>query len=615
MGAIWKVVWKLIFPLILFFLAWMYTGIVLGKEESTQYIWLTIMILLSGGYIGMMATKLDTLVKALICFLVLNVGTLLAALYQKGNIYIHAIIDTVCALVVLACAKMMSYASPHFINMVSPQTVYVPFTDTACRREEGMEGNVTTLDGLNYCKSNVFTCILCKFKIIDSLLIACSRTFYIHIRKVPDCVNPFNFLQGVLAPLILIMIGLYAFWPSLASGFAYCFPAWSNSSFAMSYSNFGLLPIVFSIIFSLLAIRFCAWFQVNWLYSPNLKLGLESVDEQQARYLLEHDPTISDNIKKLQENAYTWRNVTEFIFIVGVSSYFIFLALNKLLILDLSVEFIYVICLLTFFAIAALVLAVIHKTKKSIVRKKGMEKFLTFFAEPDRPFTIGDVQYENVLIESDRGEKMTDRWVPPELPLTDENRGTYQIFYDKEKTNIDLSHITVEPRNETEDPVNTKWYMVFSKKVLEEYVHYVQRKLYNEGNITDLAKVFDDQFKEENLAMVPLKAYLLQRYVTYVLPIGSALLFAYIFTKVNRSFNSDPAVPYDDRDMLAETFLIFLVAFLALFFLLESVGMLEKKIIGFKVSTIISFLVIFSVIPVIIIGILEHLAKANQSPQ
>lgn len=523
------------------------TKIVLFNLINKWYKWLlfgisTVLFL----YSFLKKGTLTVLRKVYISLFLISVFIVLLDLYRSGPGF-HVIVDTLLALILLASFKVISFVIPDFLNERIDSVIYNPKekAGTDCLPLD-LDPEVPFLEKIKIYFQYLKGCS----STIGSLSVAFRKVFYKDILFVPKVYNPLNFLQCWIIPLIIILITIYTFWPSLQGLVAvkmYSIPTTPISN------NFYLLPMIFGIILVFAIVRFFSWFFANELYwGGNV-----------------NDSETNDQLLLFQMNSFTYKNAFEYAVTVIFITYIIIFGIQKLLVFDISLENTFLLCFVAFLCIICIVLLISYFAKMFIVNSKTFHKILLKFGEVEQLLHISN---EPTIDHS--------AFMPNELPMP-KHFGHKQI--------VKKVFTQKEPRYFN--------YITFPPEYVENCVYSLQKSLVNEST------TFLQAMSPSNglVPYVQIGTFLKNRYCMYLLPISCAMMFAYAFTKINRSLN--PTKKYDDRDMLIETFLIFFIGFLAIFFLLDNFGFFEKEFFGWTYKTLITITLGIGLLPIIALAI------------
>jgi len=308
-----------------------------------------------------------------------------------------------------------------------------------------------------------------------------------------------------------------------------------------------LLPIIIGTFALFYLIRFCGYLRAYFYYYPQ---RYKKKDEKENK--------LYNFITDLQKHAYTYHNIQEYIVLITIIVYFIYLSVSKI-----RFKFAWNTMYLSLFTISiiitSLVISILYALKYFFVRNGGV------------PNMFENALAKKVEILQKKGD--TDMPLPPLFALLNANSPEKQIKIEEIEDNPDF----------------IKYVIQYDRKIEKKYLTM---------HLIDSSNTMDNTIDPRKL-LLKFPMFFARHYSFYLLPILCSLLSAAIFTKVHRLMAPDEK--YNDTDMLIETFFIFLLGFLTLFYIFDCTGALDAVVLfGLSLKKLLTIVVFSSLIPTVI---------------
>lgn len=514
--------------------------------------------------------------------------------YKNGIVY-HYIIDTILVFITMFCIKVLEYLPPFVIP-----PIHEPIKEFLVTFEYKPTPNENPLMFLiNKLKS---------FKFLYCLIDAIKRSFYVYMPKVPDYLNSLHSLR-ILCSGLLGLIFIYTFWPTLAEAIAFITQSnreWVN----VGYSNYSILTSIIFICLLIFFVRVYIYFNSNYrFFYEKSKTNLSKIDEEKrlndSINKLQGYKDYSDMIVKLQEQAYTYRNIYTNIILITLAYYFIFIHTRKM---DMCTSVETLFFKITIFAIiVAFVVLVSFRMLKEMFVKSGLVlkaiKYLNnkTFSKVKISSLKSLSDYYKFVPESSgdtSGDKSLCEYIDEKVRRTKEKNILLNIYYKGTSDaklatidcNISRTFMKSGQLQNSKTICEIQYEGDFQKNSIDSMIY----------NLCNASNTYTE-FVERSAKCIPF----IMKYTSFhLLPIMLALASAYVFTKLHRMLY--PRKKYNDNDMLVETFLIFLCGYYPLMYILDSNDALSKQV---KLIITIGFILL--VIPTGIIYLKEKLGTQS----
>ena len=426
-----------------------------------------------------------------------------------------------------------------------------------------------------------------QFKAFHCFVEAIKRSLYMYIPEIPDYLNSLHSLR-ILCSGLIGLIFIYTFWPTLAKSIAFITQSkseWLN----IEYSNYSILTSIIFICFLIFLVRIYIYFNSNYRF-----FNKEGTDNKEY----------SDLIVKLQEQAYTFRNIYTNIILITLAYYFIYIYTRSMN-MSTSVEVLFF--QITIFAIivAVIVLVTFRMLKSMFVKSGFILKVIKFLN--NKTFLKVNISsmkdlsaYFKFVPESGGDYETKTLWeYVDEKARRTKDKNVILNIYNRENENVKLatidcnitrSYMSGGQLKSTKTICDIQYDNDFQKENIDNMIY----------NLCNASNTYTE-FLDKSAKCIPF----IMKYTSFhVLPIMLALTSAYVFTKIHRILY--PTKKYNDNDMLVESFLIFVCGFYPLMYILDSNDALTKPV---KMCITIGFILV--IVPTGIIYLKEKLGTQS----
>lgn len=429
-----------------------------------------------------------------------------------------------------------------------------------------------------------------------------------------------NYYDGVykwtqfICKMILLVLIVYALSPTLLKNISnsILFFMYKDTKIKLKYNNILLFVIVLLVICSLFVLRYFFYLIMFCFYQ--YKLRKIQIDEDPGIFEYKIDKVgikYMKIISALQKNHYTLKNILDYTVYMTITVYIVFKFSNKIFSAGSNVDISYIMLLISCIIVPVIVLSVIFLCKKSF--SKPVYKLLGVIqnksiqvkrSDIDKIITNCNVYLDEKNETMDNFEKMKECFINKnnllkELLITLDHEVDETQFKIKLQSGLKTLKEEETVKNGTlapvlsktiskikdsdfeDDTINIEDVMKDMKKnpyiltILLKYSKAFLAKELNKMNTTVCTDSLTyDMIKHDTNIVIKYKSFIFERFRFYVLPIILACISAYIFTKLYRIMNRDKN--YKDEDMLKETFALFTIMYIMIFYYLENLNALDS---------------------------------------